>query len=225
MSKADPIEVIEFLSRFLTERRKTLINDVLQQRTRYLTVVLEDIFRAQNASAVLRTCECQGIQDVHIIENNHLYEVNPDVVKGAAKWLTLIKYPQCDIDNTPICFSDLRSNGYQIVGADPKGDLSMEKLAIDKPIALVFGTEFHGLSDSAKNGVDHLVAIPMYGFTESYNLSVSAAICLESITSRLRQSSIDWALSKNEINELKLEWYKGQVRDADNLILRHFDKT
>ncbi len=222
LSENNPIEAIEFLSQYLTERRKTLIDQVLDKRTRHITVVLEDVLKPQNASAVLRTCECQGIQDIYIIENNHLYEVNPDVVRGAAKWLTIHNYPKSGDNNTPMCYNDLRSRGYTIVATDPKGERTIDELDIDEPVALVFGTEYHGLSETAKFEADKLVTIPIQGFTESYNLSVSAAICLQSTTSRLRASTVKWTLSSHEINELKLNWYRDHVRDADRMLTHHF---
>lgn len=223
MPENNLIEAIKFLSQFLTDRRKDLIEDVLSKRTRHVTVVLEDVFKAQNASAVLRTCECQGIQDIHIIENNHKYDVNPDVVKGATKWLSINKYLKNDgVNNTPVCFSHLKAKGYKVVAVDPRGKKEIEDLPIDEPLAIVFGTEYYGLSDLARQEADDLVAIPMFGFTQSYNLSVSAALCLQSLTSRLRGSSVSWEIPTNESNLLKLEWYKGQVRDADNMLSRHF---
>ena len=225
MPEVSAADVIEYLSEYLTDRRKFLIEKVLDQRTRHITIVLEDIYKPQNASAVLRTAECQGVQDLHIIENEHLYDVNPDVVKGASKWLTLHKYPKNGGNNTALCFKDLREKGYRIICTDPRGTRSIEQLEIQQRIALVFGTEYTGLSDQARDGADELVSIPMHGFTESYNLSVSAAICLQSLTSRMRNAEIDWGLTADEKQQLKLLWYKGQVRDADAMINRHFDKV
>ena len=222
MSETNEVESIDYLSQYLTDRRRGLIDKVLGMRTRHLTVALEDIYKPQNASAVLRSCECLGIQDIHVIENNHLYDVNPDVVKGASKWLTITKYPKSDTNNTELCFNQLRAKGYRIVAADPAGSKSIDELNIDRPLALVFGTEFKGLSEFAKSNVDEFISIPMFGFTESYNLSVSAAICLRTLTNKLRSSPVDWHLSSTEVNSLKLMWYKSHLRDAEGLLNRHF---
>ena len=139
-------------------------------RTRYLTVVLEDIFQSQNASAVLRTCDCFGIQDVHIIENRNPYEINPDVELGSAKWLNMNRYNKSG-HNTLEAFTELRKKGYKIIATSPhKNDLMIQDLPIEHKIALVFGSEREGLSDIALQNADAFVKIPMYGFTESFNI-------------------------------------------------------
>lgn len=199
--------LMDFLYPFITEERKKRFDDVLENRTRYMTVVLEDIYQPHNASAVLRSCDLTGVQDVHIIENRWVYDINPDIVVGSTKWLNLHKYNQSDF-NTPEAFETLRSQGYNIVATCPhKNDYTPETLPLDKPIALVFGTEKTGISDYALNNADMYVRIPMFGFTESYNISVSAALLMYAISKRLHDSeSIDWHLSDEEKQALRLEW-------------------
>ncbi|MDA0194553.1 MAG: RNA methyltransferase [Bacteroidetes bacterium] len=213
-------ECIEYFGQFLTDRRKSIIEKVLTDRTRHITVVLEDIYKPQNASAVVRTCECQGIQDVHIIENKHKYEVNKDVVKGASKWLTFFQYSDTE-NNTGQCFKRLKKDGYKILAVDPKpGSISLEELGIENKLALVFGTEYKGLSDYARDNADEIVNIPMYGFTESFNLSVSVANCLQTLGNKLRSSNINYKLTAQEIENLKFEWYKSHLRNADKLLVK-----
>jgi len=199
--------LLDFLSQFITEERKQRFEEVLSYRTRHLTVVLEDIFQPHNASAVLRSCDLRGIQDIHIVENNYQYDVNPDVVLGSTKWLNLYHYNKVDF-NTPAVFDLLHEKGYRIAATCPhRDDYTPEVLPLDKPVALVFGTEKLGLSDYAVANADMHVRIPMYGFTESYNISVSAALLLYTLSSRLHTSSdIDWHLSEEEKDELRLEW-------------------
>lgn len=198
---------LEFLSQFITDERKERFEQVLEFRTRHLTVVLEDVFQPHNASAVMRSCELRGIQDVHIVENANHYAVNPDVVMGSTKWLNLYHYNETDF-NTPATFERLRGEGYKIVATCPhRDDYMPENIPIDQPMALVFGTEKEGLSDFAVENADMHVRIPMYGFTESYNISVSAALLLYTLTNRLHASSvIDWHLSENERNAMRLLW-------------------
>ena len=199
--------LLGFLSQFITEERKRRFEEVLSYRTRHVTVVLEDIFQPHNASAVLRSCDLRGIQDVHIVENNYQYDVNPDVVMGSTKWLNLHHYNKVEF-NTPEVFAHLREKGYRIVATCPhRDDFTPETLPLDKPVALVFGTEKLGLSDYAVENADMHIRIPMFGFTESYNISVSAALLVYSLTNRLHESDgLDWHLTDEEKDELRLEW-------------------
>lgn len=212
-------QAINLLSGYLSDRRRKLIDKVLAQRTRHITIVLEDVFQPQNASAVLRTCECQGIQDIHIVEKDHQYEVNPKVVKGASKWLTIHRHQ--GENSIADCYRYLKKHGYSIAAVDPSpGAMSIHELEINQKTALVFGTEYAGLSSYAKEHADLQVHIPMFGFTESYNLSVSAATCMQTIVSKMRTSSINFSLSENELDALKLSWYKGHVKAADEMLSR-----
>lgn len=199
--------LLDFLTQFITDERKLRFEVVLSFRTRHVTVVLEDIFQPHNASAVLRSCDLRGIQDVHIVENNFQYDVNPDVVMGSNKWLNLYHYNSAEF-NTPAVFERLHERGYQIVATCPhRDDYTPDTLPLDRPVALVFGTEKLGLSDYAVEHADMHVRIPMFGFTESYNISVSAALLLYTLTDRLHASTdIDWHLTEEEKNELRLEW-------------------
>ena len=170
--------MLEFLTQFITDERRQRFEEVLDYRTRHITVVLEDIFQPHNASAVLRTCDLRGIQDIHIVENTNHYDVNPDVVLGSTKWLNLYHYEGKEF-NTPATYQRLHDMGYKIVATCPhRDDFTPDTLPLDQPVALVFGTEKLGLSDYAVENADMHVRIPMFGFTESYNISVSAALLL-----------------------------------------------
>ncbi|MCD4665070.1 MAG: RNA methyltransferase, partial [Bacteroidales bacterium] len=210
-------KLLDYLLDFVSENKKNLFEKIIRDRTRYITVVLEDIFQPHNASAVLRTCDCFGIQDVHIIENNNQYEINPDVALGSSKWLNLIKYNK-NKHNTLEAFEKLKEQGYRIVATTPhKNACTLEELNIDSKIALVFGTELAGLSDIAIENADEFVKIPMYGFTESFNISVSAAIILHYLTDKLRKSEKTRKLKKDEIIEIKLDWARSVVKRFDFL--------
>lgn len=201
-------QFINYLANCVYEKRINQFIKVLDHRTRYITVVLEDIYQSQNASAVLRTCDCLGIQDIHIIENRNNFTVNPDVVLGASKWLNLYRYKGDDSSKNAI--KSLKSDGYRIVATTPHAnDISLEDYDLSKgKFALVFGTELTGLSPSVMSEADEFVRIPMFGFTESFNISVSAAIMLYALTSRLRNSQIDYFLSGDEKEKVLLAWLK-----------------
>jgi len=205
----------QYLSHYLTENRKKLFDRVIQYRTRYITVVLEDIYQPHNASAVLRSADLTGVQDIHIIENRNRYQVNPEVAMGSSKWLHLIKYNQ-EENNTPAAYEALRKAGYRIVATTPhKHDQTLNEIALDKKTALVFGTELNGLSSYAIDHADEYLRIPMYGFTESYNISVSAALTLFTLTEKLRKSDIAWQMPEEEKLDIKIEWAKRTIKHAD----------
>lgn len=221
MESLSPEEISNFLSDFVSDHKRELIEKVLQKRTTYLTVALEDIYQPHNASAVVRTADCFGIQNVHIIEGRNTYDTNPQVLQGSEKWVDIIKH-EGPGNNTEQCFKKLRKEGYRLVGTTPHVDgHELHDYEITQPTALIFGTEETGLSDYAKAEVDDYIKIPMYGFTESFNLSVSAAICLYQLTTKLYSSSIDWRLSDQAKADIRLHWYKKIVRRSESLIKEH----
>lgn len=206
----------EFLRPYVSEHKQELITEILGKRTRHLTVVLENIYHAHNASAVVRSCDCFGVQDLHVIEGHNEYNVNPLVVQGSAKWISLYKYQLHEANKT--CFGKLKANGYKLIGTSPNPKFKpLLDIPVDQKIALVFGAEETGLSDNAIAQMDDFVHVPMFGFTESLNISVSAAICLYEITNKIRSHNIDWHLSDNEKDNLILEWYKNVISRSDVL--------
>jgi len=208
------ISLLEYLRTFLAPGRDQKFVEVLSNRTRHMTVVLEDIFQSHNASAVLRSCDCFGVQDIHIIENRNEYVLNPEVTMGSSKWLNLHRYNEKD-NNTLDCLNHLKKKGYRIVATTPHtNEILLEDLSIEQPFALVFGTELNGLSDIALQAADEFVKIPMFGFTESFNISVSAAICLYELNQRLRNSAANWRLSEEEKESVHLEWARTSIRSS-----------
>jgi tRNA (guanosine-2'-O-)-methyltransferase len=218
-------ELIGYLSRFLTRERLNLFERIVENRTRYITVVLEDIHQTQNASAVLRSCECFGIQDVHIIENQNPFRLNTRVTLGSAKWLNLNRYNKQD-DNTPETLRQLKQSGYRIVATSPDpsaialGDFDLFR----GKTALIFGSEKPGISRKVEACADEFLTIPMVGFTESLNISVSAATILYDLTTRLRKSTIDWKLTLNEADELMLDWMRKHIKRSDLLEKRFWEE-
>ncbi len=219
------VEFLAYLGQYITAHKKSAIERVLAQRTRFFTVVLEDIFKPHNASAVLRTCDCFGIQDIHLIEKTDTYKINPFVTRGAAQWVDLHKYFTPEGSAVDVCFGRLRSEGYAIYGTSPTTDsISIHDLPLlpNQKVALVFGNEHEGISEEVKSKVDGLVHIPMRGFTESFNISVSASIFLYELIKRANEMEIpNFHLSEEERDELRLRWYKDIVPHAD-IHERHF---
>ncbi len=210
------LDLIEHMSGCVTAKRLAHFKQVLAERTRYITVLLEDIYQSQNASAVLRTCDCTGIQDVHIVEENNEYEINSDVALGANQWLSL-HYYNAGGNNIYKAVKKLKSEGYRIVATSPhKEGSTPENFDLNKgKAALMFGTELSGLTGEALELADEFIQIPMAGFTESYNISVSAAITLYTLRKRLESSSLHWKMGEVEQYELLLNWLRTSIKMSD----------
>lgn len=207
-------DLIEHLSGFVTGNRLSIFRHVLERRTRYITVLLEDIYQPQNASAVLRTCDCTGIQDVYIVEERNRYQVNPEVALGSSQWLSFHFYPQ-----TAEAVASLKRMGYRIVATSPHlGGPTPDAFDLGKgKAAFLFGTELDGLTEKALGLAGETIRIPMAGFTESYNISVSAAIILYTLRQRLEVSELPWGLGEEEKSELLLEWLRTSVKMSDKI--------
>jgi len=205
--------VVSFLSGFVTEKRLDRIEEILAQRTRYITVVLEDIYQSQNASAVLRTCECFGVQDIHIIENYNSYNINPMVLKGSDKWLNIIRYNQ-SANCSAAAVNRLKTEGYRIVATSLHEDsIGLDYFDVCRgKCAVFFGNEHQGVSEHVLNQADEFLKISMYGFTQSLNISVSAGIILSHLTEKMRDSAIEWRLTAAEKESLRAKWLKSSVK-------------
>jgi tRNA (guanosine-2'-O-)-methyltransferase len=220
----EPDKLIEYLKGFLSVNRIEKIDSVLKDRTKHITVVLEDIYHPHNASAVVRTCDCFGVQNLHVIENTKSYKVNKCVTQGSGKWVSFHRYNKKK-DNTENCLMKLKREGYHIAATSLRGEnvISIEDLPVDQKTALCFGTEELGLSKRVHDLADSTVKIPMFGFSQSLNISVCAALCLYNLTKRLRSSDFPWRLQADERNALRLDWMKKSIKNAD-VILRRFNE-
>ncbi len=216
------MDLLEHLLSFVSDQRRELFLDRVNERTKKITVVLEDIYQSHNSAAVLRSCDCFGIQDVHIIENRNEWNPHPDIEQGSSKWLSLQRY-QDEEENTTSCFRNLSKSGYVIASTTPHTELSIEDIPTDKPIALVFGTEKEGISEIAKAQSDLLVRIPMFGFTESFNISVAAAISMHSVRSKFLREGRDLKLTEDERRDVLIEWCKRTISRGE-MIAAEFEK-
>lgn len=219
MTNASKKALIDHLSGVINKQRRELLQNILAQRTHHITVVLEDIYQPQNASAVLRTCECLGIQTLHIIENQNEYKINRAVVRGASKWIEINRYKDTTKNNTVVCLQKLKERDYKIAATTLKAEATeLDDLPIDEKLALCFGSEENGLSDEAINLADYFIKIPMHGFTQSFNISVSAGISLYHLITRLHDSDIDWHLNEQEKTDLYIDWLVKSTPTGDVLM-------
>jgi len=211
-------ELVDYLSEFISENKRSKIEQVLAMRTRHMTLAVEDVYQPHNASAVVRTCDSYGIQEMHIIENRNKYTISTDVASGSAKWVDLVQHNK-EENNTVSCIKHLKSKGYKVIATTPhNNDVPLDELDINSPIALLFGNEQEGLSQEAIDLSDGFVKIPMFGFTESLNISVSAAICMHALISKIHKlDPALWKLSEEEKLNIKLRWVKSIIKKSDLL--------
>lgn len=226
MSSEEPAETLtQYFMQYMSPERIARVLQVASERTRYLTLVLEDIYQSHNASATLRTCECLGIQDIHVIENRNPYEVNKHVVQGSAKWVNLIRYNQVDQDNTSQCISQLKAQGYRVVATSLHGNpKNLVDISLEQPLAIIFGNEEFGISDTALAQADDSLILPMYGFTQSYNISVSVGMAFSYFIRELRNSDHQWELSAEEKDSLILDWCRKSVQRNEALEKHYYQK-
>jgi tRNA (guanosine-2'-O-)-methyltransferase len=220
--KAYKKALTQYLEGFVSERRLGRLKEVLDERTNHITLVLEDVYQTHNFSAVLRSADIFGIQSTNFIENRNKYKISEDVSMGSTQWLTLNRYQHHE-NNTKACLTDLKAKGYKIVATSlHKNSVSLQELDVSKPIAIVFGTELTGISKDVEDMADEFVKLPMYGFTESFNISVCAALCMYELSTKIRKQVPDFGLSSSEKEDIYIEWLKSSIKKHD-LIIKEFD--
>lgn len=211
-------EYFKFLEGFVTPERREKFIKILGQRTNHFTVVVEDVFQLHNTSAVMRSCEVFGIQNLHVVEQRFGKSIDKEIAMGAQKWVDVNRHGSIDE-----AIASVREKGYKIIATTPhRDDCTLDEFDIQSPAAIFFGTEKEGLSPEVLSQADGFLKIPMVGFTESLNISVSAAIILQNLTSRLRKSDINWKLSPQEILEKRLHWMKMSIKDIQAIEARYY---
>ncbi len=211
------IDYKNYLEGFITENRKLKFNKVLENRTKHFCIAVEDVYQLHNTSAVMRSCEVFGIQNLHMIEQKFSKTIDKEIALGAEKWVDIYRHT-----STENCLESLKKQGYQIVATSPHADAhTLDNFDISKPSAIFFGTEKNGLSQEIMDQADAFIKIPMYGFTESLNISVSAALVINSITNKLRTSALDWKLSEEDLLAKKIDWMRKSIKDIDFVTERY----
>lgn len=219
MNNHDKAVLIEQLLAYVTDNKREKMQAVLENRTRYITVVLEDLFQPHNASAALRTCDIFGVQDVHVVEAHNTFKAIPTIAMGASKWVDVQSY-----SSITDSIAALKKQGYRIVATTPHTNCyELPTLPLDQKTALVFGSEQTGLSQEALAQADMFVKIPMYGFVESFNVSVSVALCLYDVMNRLHASEYAWQLTQEEKQDILLAWIK-KVSKTASLLEKKLDQ-
>ncbi|TBV25718.1 MULTISPECIES: TrmH family RNA methyltransferase [Meridianimaribacter] len=214
------IKLLDYLESYLTENRRTRFNKVLSQRTKHFTVATEDVYQLHNTSAVIRSCDVFGIQEVNIVEEINSKRIDREIAMGAQKWVDLNRF-----HTVKDCIKDLKSKGYQIVATTPHtNDCLLHEFDVTKKSCFFFGRETEGLSQEVLDNADCYLKIPMSGFTESLNISVSAAIILQHVTTKLKQTGINWQLTETERLEKRMDWIKKTIKSYDKIVERYYSK-
>ncbi|MDG1728645.1 MAG: RNA methyltransferase [Algibacter sp.] len=212
------LNLLEYLESYLTEHRRQRFAEVLSKRTKHFTVATEDVYQLHNTSAVIRSCDVFGIQEVNIVEEQNSKRIDREIAMGAQKWVDLNRY-----QTVKDCISDVKQKGYQIVATTPHtNDCELHDFDVTKKSCFFFGRETEGLSKAVLDEADCYLKIPMVGFTESLNISVSAAIILQHVTTKLRYTNLYWQLTDDEMAEKRLDWCKKTIKSYDDIIERYY---
>lgn len=214
------LKLLEHLEGYLTESRKARFDAVLSQRTKHFTVATEDVYQLHNTSAVIRSCDVFGIQEVNIVEERNTKRIDKEIAMGSQKWVDVNRF-----HSVKNCLLDLKQKGYQIVATTPhKNDTLLNDFDVTKKACFFFGRETEGLSEEVNDKADCFLKIPMVGFTESLNISVSAAIILQHVTNKLKQTDINWQLTKEEMLEKRLDWCRKTIKSYDDIVERFYSR-
>ena len=212
-------ERTDYMSGFLTGERIQTLRRTLAMRTRYMTILTENTFHPQNASALVRHCEAFGVQDLHTVETMCRFDPSVNIVRGTDKWIDIIRH-----DSTEEAIASLKASGYRIVATTPhRESCTPETFDVEKGrFCLVFGTEHAGVSPQIISAADEFLRIPMCGMVERLNVSASAAILIYMLSQRMRLSDVEWRLSEAECSEVMFRWVMSSVRDARRILERRF---
>lgn len=211
-------QLLKYLENIISPERKERFIEVLENRTNFITVAIEDVFQLHNTSAVVRSCDAFGVQTAHLIESKYSERLDKNIAMGAEQWIDTPRY-----DTTAACIDELKAKGYKIIASSPHTDsFLLDDFVIDEKVALFFGTERSGLSQEVLDKADGFVKVPMVGFSESLNISVSAAIILQDLTVKLKKTNLKWQLSEEEKLNKRLDWTKKSIKSIDEILMRYY---
>lgn len=210
-------QTFDYLKQFLTEERLGKIEHFSQESSDFVLPVMEDVYQFRNAAAIVRSVEACGFHKVIAMEEENVFNPNLTVTKGAETWVEVEKMPK-NIDSLRI----IKNRGYKILAVSPeKNAVMLPDYQITEPIALVFGTELEGVSDEVIEFADETLAIPMYGFTKSFNVSVAAGICMYELKQKLLHSGIDYKLDQEKLLKMKIRWSVNSIRSGAQIFEKY----
>ncbi|MEY2932150.1 MAG: hypothetical protein RL033_2899 [Pseudomonadota bacterium] len=169
--------IIQELEPLVLDRRRERLLEVIQARIGSVTLLLDHLFDPHNRAAIVRSCDAFGVQELHTVQADDDFSLSPIVAAGSERWVDVLRHPSPEVAT-----QHLLARGFELVETHPKGELMPEDLAKLPRVALILGNEHRGVDAALSRAATRRVRIPMRGFVESLNVSVSAAVLLESMT-------------------------------------------
>ena len=214
-------EIFHYLEKFLTEERLQKINFFAPESSDYLLPVMEDIFQFRNAAAIVRSVEACGFHKIVAMESENVFNPNLRVTKCAETWVEVEKLPH-SLDS----IKKIKNRGYKIVAVSPEKNATLlPDFSISEPVALVFGTEKEGVTEEILDFADETLAIPMYGFTRTFNVSVAASICMYELKQKLLKSGIDYKLSEEKMWQMKVRWAVNSLASGEQILTKYLKEN
>lgn len=214
-----PQQIYNYIQQFLTEERLQKIEHFSAESSDFVLPVMEDVYQYRNAAAIVRSVEACGFHQVVALEEENVFNPNLKVTKGADTWVNVEKMPR-----NLASLQKIKSRGYKILAVSPEKNATMlPDYEVKEPIALVFGTELEGVSEEILDFADETLAIPMYGFTKSFNVSVAAAICMYELKQKLIKSTIDYQLSEEKRLQMKIRWAVNSIRSGEAILEKYLN--
>ncbi|ANF49779.1 rRNA methyltransferase [Chryseobacterium glaciei] len=213
----DLAKTFEYLKQFLTDERLRKIDHFSPESSDFVLPVMDDVYQFRNAAAIIRSVEACGFHKVVAMEEENVFDPNLTVTKGAETWVEVEKMPK-NIDS----LQKIKDRGYKILAVSlEKNAVMLPDYQITEPIALVFGTEMAGVSEEVIDFADETLAIPMFGFTRSYNVSVAAGICMYELKQKLINSNLDYKLSDEKLLKMKIRWAVNSMQSGQQIFQKY----
>lgn len=206
-------QIYDYLKNFLTDERLSKIEHFAPESSDFILPVIEDIYQFRNAAAIVRSVEACGFHKVVALQEDNTFEPNLRVTKGADTWVEVERLPR-NMES----FQHIKDRGYKMVAVSlEKNAKFLPEYEITEPIALVFGTEMQGVTEEILDFADETLAIPMYGFTRSFNVSVAASICMYELKQKLIKSNIDYKLNEEKLLQMKIRWAVNSIKSGQQI--------
>ncbi|MEG0927809.1 MULTISPECIES: TrmH family RNA methyltransferase [Chryseobacterium] len=213
----DLAQTFEYLKQFLTEERLAKIKHFSQESSDFVLPVMDDVYQFRNAAAIIRSVEACAFHKVVAMEEENVFNPNLTVTKGAETWVEVEKMPK-----NIASLQNIKDRGYKILAVSlEKNAVMLPEYEITEPIALVFGTEQAGVSEEVIDFADETLAIPMFGFTRSYNVSVAAGICMYELKQKLLKSNIDYKLNEQKLLEMQIRWAVNSISSGKEIYAKY----